>query len=197
MPSGSILENPTGWHLYWKECLSDSGIYSLKPLENSWYVPIRFIPNDVMKIYLSLLIENLGTDFEIDLIGAIGGGYVLSEGGKVLVWPGCCSDLSTISQWEIASEYKGETWKEIWIGHPCVSVRFDGKNLVISKPHEPGDRIDNLYISTLINPEVLQDCIERVKYEVRSFFSRLEPILEVLFPGILPEVISRLLIYGD
>jgi hypothetical protein len=98
----------------------------------------------------------------------LAGGYILACGGTFILLPGCCADLGDISSWDEAARYREAEWKEIWIGHPCISVRYEGERLIISETHEPCDRPSGTGKYSL-TPQILMDAIARATEELRSF----------------------------
>jgi hypothetical protein len=195
-PAGSVTENPEDWNSYWVECLADSGITGLADLERSWLVPIEEISDpNIIKQYLTTEIgEYLSAEYDPEYIGALCGGFALRSGGETLVWPGCCGDLGDIKEWKIASEYKRGEWVDIWIGHPTISVYFDGKRLIISEAHEPLEKPARNCHS--IAPKELLEAISKAEAQIVRFRERIQPILAEYISDELAEEASRILVEG-
>jgi hypothetical protein len=196
MPAGSLTENPEGWNSYWVECLADSGITGLAKIERSWLAPIKEITDpNIIKQYLATEIgESLSAEYDPEYIAALCGGFALRSGGETLVWPGCCGDLGDIKEWKIASEYKGCEWLDIWIGHPTISVYFDGERLIISEAHEPGQKPERSCHS--IDPKELLKAISKAEAQIEQFRERIQPILTEYISAELAEEASRILVEG-
>jgi len=62
------------------------------------------------------------TTLDLDEIGPLSGGYILSHAGKTIE-PGCCGDLGNLEGWERAATESSEGWEMVWIGHPWTFVR--------------------------------------------------------------------------
>jgi hypothetical protein len=57
----------------------------------------------------------------------------------------------------------------LWIGHPCLSVQYEGGSLVISEPHESGSPEARWYV----RPEVLGRVVAGAEAELENFARRL------------------------
>lgn len=196
LPAGSVTENPENWKTYWVECLADSGITGLANIEHSWLVPIEEITDpDIIRQYLTAEIgESLGDEYDPEYIGALCGGFALRSGVETLVWPGCCDDLGNIKEWKTASEYKSCEWVDIWIGHPLISVYFNGERLIISEAHEPGEKPERNCHS--VDPKELLKAISNAEVQIVRFRERIQPILTEYISAELAEEASRILVEG-
>jgi hypothetical protein len=183
-PTGTARDMPEDSHRYWLDSLADSGLIDLTPLRpGSWHVPTRnlTIP-EVLRRILDVIVSHWGG---MDCLEdpesrqALGGGLALLSEGEVLVEPKCCSDLSNLSNWRDAAGYRGHDWTMLWIGHPWLSYRFDGKRLILGGPHEllePADRWS-------VRPEELGRAVVTAEEELVGFASRLECLLTDLGAG--------------
>jgi hypothetical protein len=95
----------------------------------------------------------------------------------LIIEPQCCGDLSNIQEWREAVEYKGSTWRPLWIGHPWVSVRFFNGMLTISDYHEIDDNNDNeIFPKFRVSPRDLQHAVNIAEYELGIFVDRIKQI---------------------
>lgn len=67
---------------------------------------------------------------------ALQGGFVLVDGDDVVLAPGCCGHLGHIASWRRAAAHRGADKLRLYIGHPEVSVSFEGGFLCV---HEAFD----------------------------------------------------------
>jgi hypothetical protein len=75
----------------------------------------------------------------------------------------------------------------VWIGHPWVSVRFDGDKLLVSALHEsepPAARYS-------LDPKGLAEAVVVASAEVERFSRRLEAAVEPIFGRDLAPRMSR------
>jgi hypothetical protein len=174
-PSGSGLDLPEEWNRYWLDSLADSGVVGLNPIRLwSWLVPTRQLTDAVVlnRILTVLVREWGGPDVfsDPDMKPVLNGGLALRNNDDLLVAPTCCSDLGNLSDWKQALEYRQSSWKMLWIGHPWLSVRFDGKRLVLSDLHES----DSPVARWTISHEDLGRAVAEAEAELEVFAQRLE-----------------------
>lgn len=183
-PSGSVLETPEGWARYWLDCLADSGITGLSPLRPaSWHVPVHELGDpETMEKILRLRTRDVGSIeavTDVDEAPILVGGLALLSGGEVLVAPTCCSDLGNLSEWRAAAGYGESDWRMLWIGHPWLSVRYEGRLLVISEKHES----DTPSGRWAVDAGVLDRAVDAAEVELERFSRRLERVLMSLGSG--------------
>ncbi len=177
-PSGSGLEMPEAWGRYWLDCLADSGIIVLSPLRPaSWHVPVHEIgdPETLEKIVRSHVRDAGGIEAptEADEIPILSGGLALLSKGEVVIEPTCCADLGNLSEWRAAAGYRKSEWRMLWIGHPWLSVRYEGRSLVISEPHES----DTPSGRWTVDAGVLDRAVVAAEVELERLYRRLERAL--------------------
>jgi hypothetical protein len=183
-PSGSVLETPEGWGRYWHDCLADAGIIGPSPLyPGSWHVLVRELEDGeaLQKILRTLVGDSIDLEAPIDADGtpALEGGLALFSERKLLVAPTCCSDLGNLSEWRDAAGYRESEWRILWIGHPWLSVRYEGNLLVISEPHES----DTASGRWAVDAGVLDRAVDAAEVELERFSRRLERVLMILGSG--------------
>lgn len=183
-PSGSVLETSEGWGRYWQDCLADSGITGLSPLyPGSWHVPVRELEDGetLGKILRTLVGDSIDLESPVDMEGCpvLAGGLALFSEGKLLVTPTCCSDLGNLSEWRDAAGHRDSEWRMLWIGHPWLSVRYEGNLLVLSEPHE-SDTPSGLWT---VDAGVLDRAVDTAEVELERFSRRLERVLTDLGSG--------------
>jgi hypothetical protein len=193
-PQKSREQDPEGWELYWRRSLADSGITDIDSLSGSGFVPIENLSQDVLRIYLSKWLVNLEEDYSLEYVSPIIGGYVLKSLNDVLLWPQCCGDLSNITEWEKVLNCKSSQWIEIWVGHPCVSARFENNLLFISGLHEPGELPKGVLCS--FESFNLQTSISSAKRILATFHSSVSVLLASSFRFPHNKEIADILVYG-
>jgi hypothetical protein len=177
-PSGLDRELPERWGTYWNESLADSGVVGLVPLgPASWLVTTRQLTDtDLLGRILSIVVREWGGPevlLDPDGTPALEGGFALHGNGELLLSPTCCGDLGDFSSWHEAAAHRSSAWKMVWIGHPWLSVRFDGGWLVFSGLHESESPVGKW----MVRPEELRRAVAAAKVEVEKFAWRLEPIV--------------------
>ncbi len=141
-PNGSCADLPEEWFRHWSDCLADSGLHGLHPVQRgSWHVPTsEFRDADQIHIFLRTTFQEWGgIDSLCDLEESAvleGGLALLAEGNRTLIEPTCCGDLADAIEWKKAAAYEGPEWQMVWIGHPWISVRYEAPWLILSAPHE-------------------------------------------------------------
>jgi hypothetical protein len=63
----------------------------------------------------------------------------------------------------------------LWIGHPWLSVRFEGEVLVLSEPHESATPTARW----LVRPADLDRAVDAAIAELEDFAGRLRPVAAV------------------
>jgi hypothetical protein len=183
-PSGSVLETPEEWSHYWHDCLADSGITGLSPLRPaSWHVLVRELEDGetLQKILRTLVGNNIDLESPVDTDNGpvLEGGLALFGERKLLVTPTCCSDLGNLSEWRDAAGHRGPEWRILWIGHPWLSIRYEGNLLVISEPHES----DTPSGRWAVDAGVLDRALDATEVELERFSRRLGRVLVDLGSG--------------
>lgn len=173
-PSGSIPETPEEWSRFWLDCLADAGIHGLAQLHpGSWHVPVRDLDNGetLLKMLRTAVGDGQSIGAPIEPVGVpiLDGGLALFNEGRLLVAPTCCSDLGNISEWRSAAGYRESEWRTLWIGHPWLSVRYEGRLLVISEPHD-SDKPSGRWV---VEPGVLGRAVDAAEVKLEGFARRL------------------------
>ncbi len=167
------------WRRYWADSLAEFGITGLKPISpNSWRVATTEFKNDlVLQKVISRIISHFGgieSLVDPDNDPVFDGGLALVDLlGNVLVEPQCCADLENLTDWHEAADYRGERWQMLWVGHPWLSVRFDGERLILSDLHESEKPV----VRWSINVNELQQALLDVERELRRFAGEIALIL--------------------
>jgi hypothetical protein len=159
------------WHEHWRLCLVDAGIAEMTSVRTgSWYVPtVHFKTASQLRTFLRVSIEALG-GFEAviskDEVMRLDGGFAFRDAGSsTWIEPGCCGDLSNLSEWKIAAAYRDSGWETLWIGHPWLSVRYEFPNLILSHPHETTPPVEHCFVP----PDELNRAIACAEREVLRF----------------------------
>jgi hypothetical protein len=181
LPSGSFREVPQEWDCYWRNALADSGIVGLTALRpGSWHVPTASLtdPALVERVLAAIVRDWGGAESLLDPDGkpVLDGGLALCQADEVLAEPACCVDLGNLSDWRQAAAYRGAGWQMLWIGHPWLSVRYDGRWLVLSGPHESEDPAPRWAVT----PEDLERAVGQARAELERFADRLRPAVVAL-----------------
>ena len=177
-PAATGPEDPAAWDAYWRRCLMDSGITDLEPISlGSWLVPTDRI-RSTSTLRAMVLGHLSDTPTNADEVPPLYGGFVLRVEESELQ-PTCCGDLSNLDEWIKASDYRGEAWRDVWIGHPWTHVRERDDVLEFS---ELGESTPNDSLSVLIQVSrvELRKAIEIARTELSAFRERLIPVLDSL-----------------
>lgn len=195
IPEGSIAENPAGWFRYWAESLGDAGIHGLTPwTPGSWFVTLdQFHDPGLLR---SVILEAEPDIAVVDLeeVGALSGGHVLSHDGTTLL-PGCCGDLSNLEAWQRAAIDSNDSWAMLWIGHPWTFVRSSGDLLRIVEPNEQQDA-DGLNEVMSVSRTALLDAIGCALDARNRFAERLLPVVQAFNPRVAAVDLVRVLVRG-
>ncbi|HEY4262901.1 MAG TPA: hypothetical protein VGM98_22265, partial [Schlesneria sp.] len=167
------------WSRYWFDSLADSGIVGLQPIRfGAWYVATTgFAAGANLQIFLQRTFEEWGGSeclTDPDCRPVLNGGLVLqSAESEILIVPACCSDLGDIRNWESATTFRGDGWQVLWIGHPCISVRYQAPRLILSGQHESSEPIGRWSVC----PEELSTAISRAERLLSDFADRIADVL--------------------
>jgi len=134
------------------------------------------------------------TTLDLDEIGPLSGGYILSHAGKTIE-PGCCGDLGNLEGWERAATESSEGWEMVWIGHPWTFVRPSSELLHFVEPSEQATADGLTEIIRLSRAELL-DAVERASAERSHFAERLLPVVQEMVPKVTAELIVDVLVRG-
>ena len=184
--------SPDAYFRYWSDCLADSGIEGLRPI-NLWYVPVEQLASAYVleRILHAHRFEDDADDAQNkldrfsdpeDYLIAFSGGYALYIGDLLICTPRCCGDLNDIVNWQMAADYRHAEEADVWIGHPWITVRYDGARLVLVDPVEEGGWAEWTG-EIAIAPEALQQAIGQAKQILLDFYRRLLPIAESVVPA--------------
>ncbi len=177
---------------YWTTCLADSGIARLRPIK-LWHVPLEQLTSvqTVEKIIQTIRFEEdpakPGSSFDRfsdpeEYLSAFAGGYALYVDDHLICTPRCCGDLTHLQNWRMAAGHRDAEQAMVWIGHPWITVRYDGAYLVFKDQVEGQGRTEwDGEIRVL--PTALQQAVAQAKQEVLDFCHRLLPIVETIAPS--------------
>ncbi len=129
-----------GWRAHWFASLADAGITGLMPLyPGSWLVTTRHLSESPALDAVLRGLLMLGDDSDEAQMrrnGALEGGFALFADGELVIKPSCCNGLYELCEWQEAAAHREPVWKDVWIGHPWISVRFREGRLILSDYHE-------------------------------------------------------------
>lgn len=184
-PSGRCGDLPEDWHRYWSDCLGDSGLTGLNPLQRgSWHVPTtEFADPDILRRLLALIFNDWGG---VDVLSdpectpVLNGGLALySPTHGLLAEPRCCADLSDTANWRAAATCTQPEWQMLWIGHPWLSVKCQTPWLMI------GDKLETTPTEErwAISPDELVRAVATAESELGRFSGQIAMILTSLGYG--------------
>lgn len=178
-PEGPSRNHHEAWSRHWLDCLADAGITGLHPIEpGSMHVATRDL-SDFAKLaqVLQRLVEAEALASPDDQ-AALSGGFAVVSAGRVLVEPNCCGDLKDWHEWQSAASYRDPTWRILWIGHPWLSARAEGDDLILSQPHESNEPV----AKWIVTRGLIAPVLERVMAELEVFSQRVA--LSLLLVGL-------------
>lgn len=169
-PAGPSAQRPDDWYRYWLLCLADAGVTGLEPIRpGSMFVPTRSLadPATLGRVVRVWSGEDLPPTPET--ASALYGGLAASSRGTDLFGPACCGDLKDWAEWRDVAGLTGAGWRIVWIGHPWVSVRPAGGDLLLTEPHE-GDAPEPRWV---VNRGLVAAAADRAREELEAFAGRL------------------------
>lgn len=180
-PSGRYQDIPEEWYPYWLESLADSGITGLVPIQRgSWHVATReFTDLAPLRKVLEVIFQKLSEKGFVDQPDGtplLGGLALRSQSQNVLIEPTCCADLGNVADWRKAAAYRQAEWRTLWIGHPWLSVRYHGPQLIIGDPFEDKNPVARWAAC----PDQVQVAVAAAEVELERFSRH---IAEALPPG--------------
>lgn len=104
---------------------------------------------------------------------ALQGGFVLMEGDEVVLAPGCCGHLGHVAAWRRAVQHRSAVAMRMHIGHPEVSVTYEGGLLCLHEKQD--DEHQNKPKMLRVTPEALEGAVELASKRVVELMSRLRP----------------------
>lgn len=173
-PETTDQNHRASWNRHWVDCLEEAGVTGLAPVApDSFLVPVAALAELAT---LERVVGKLaGSDdrADPDAASALSGGFALVSGGAVLIEPNCCSDLKDWGEWRGAAALTGPEWRMVWIGHPWLSARADGPDLILAGPHEseaPEPR-------WVLDRRLIPPAVDRAVRELEQFADRLTVVL--------------------
>jgi len=163
------------WYNYWKNCLADSGIVNIDPIDKrSWLVDIDTIDDQALTIFVQKTFEEGDYD---SIEKNIYGGIVLFQDNEIVLSTNCCGDLSNLSEWENIFIPKSEEWKMLWIGHPFVYYRYANNYIEFSHETE-GSADTTLQMKLKVSEIWLKQQIETIRKKQNILIKKIEDILK-------------------
>lgn len=157
---------------YWRDCLADSGIVDMEPIHpRSWWVTIDQLldPVIIRKLLAAAPGSSPKTEYETSL-SELMAGFVLNQGDES-IYPGCCSDFSTLDSWEEAAQWRSTDWQMIWIGHPWTHVSAMDDRLAFLHPTEE-DPPKTRELAMYVMRHELLNAIASARTQVAAFTDR-------------------------
>lgn len=169
-PEGPSRANPDAWFRHWLDCLADFGITGLSPIQaGSMHVAVsEFIDLGKLAQVLARLVEAEALSAP-DGPGVLSGGFAVVTEGRVLVEPSCCGDLGNWNDWQSAALCRKAEWEILWIGHPWLSIRSEGDDLIVSAPHESSEPVP----TWILDRHLIAPALTRTRTELECFAQRL------------------------
>lgn len=185
MPEGPSRAHPDAWLRYWLDCLADAGVTGLSPIKpGSMNVAVGQFTN--LGNLARILDRIVGSEALVapDGPGALSGGFAVVTGGRVLIEPNCCCDLANWKDWQRAADCRETQWEMLWIGHPWLSVRSVGDDLILSKPHESSEPVP----AWIFDRNLIAPALATARSELECFAQRLAQSL--LAAGNVPDAVG-------
>jgi hypothetical protein len=127
LPKGSKMELPEEWSKNWYQCLSDSGLQNLVPIEfASYFIDITTISDFELKVIIQKELKEIELEENMkyeEYVTPLYGGIVIKENNKIIIEPQCCSDLNDLEEWLDIFNHSELEWHQLWIGHPWIFYR--------------------------------------------------------------------------
>jgi hypothetical protein len=173
-PDGSRYEFPTGWELYWKNSLKDSGLIKVEQIFPGFpFVEITRIEEDELKIIVETQLKDTNLENEDEIISFEGGIVIQVDNDRIV--PQCCTSISDYKGLLDIINKKPSEWTQIWIGHPWIFARIKDDLIEFSDYCELNEY--NGLAKTTINFEAFKNEFEKVLTEIEGFKKSVENIL--------------------
>ena len=176
----------------WLDSLQDAGITGLAPWPDTWLEPLeQLVEESTLRAILRVEFADVTVDDELEEVGALSGGFVLSHATGAIL-PGCCGDLGNWAEWQMAADHAAADWKDVWIGHPWTHVRSAGETLVSTEPRE-SNATEELVEVAQVPRRDLQAAITTAARQLDAFAARLVPrVDEFRFAVSAERIVDRL-----
>ncbi len=199
-------EHPTEWSDYFQRCMADAGFPAIEPVRpGSMHVRARALAGHPLLVRMvrealdgsglpgfptNEALADLAAE---DRVGGLEGGFALFAEGQVLIEPGCCSDLGTLSSWEDALRHRSSA-ATIWVGHPELGVSFDHDAVTLKEGWEYPPAPTYLMEVTLA-VGLLEAAVQSARLELKCFREELLPVVAQFVEGteVARLVLDRLL----
>lgn len=133
LPKGSKIELPEEWSKNWYQCLSDSGLQNLVPIEfASYFIDITTLGDFELKIIIQKELEDIDLMNYDECVPRFCGGIVIKENDKIIIDPQCCADLNNLEEWLDIFNQNKEEWHQLWIGHPWIFYKINNEFIEFS-----------------------------------------------------------------
>ena len=166
LPQGPSRDHREEWARYWVDCLADAGVFGLSPVEpGSMHVATRAFSNPITLGRVLRRLVEAGDLSDPEAAGPLYGGFAMLSNGAVLSEPSCCGDLGDWTDWRAVANYRDPAWTMIWIGHPWLSARAEGDDLILSGPHES----DTPEPRWIIERNLIAPAVDAALVELESF----------------------------
>ncbi|WP_433509197.1 hypothetical protein ACQP2T_35170 [Nonomuraea sp. CA-143628] len=165
----ALPDDESLWDAYWVKRIAAAGLPKPMP-DDPRLIPLSgFLTGRYLATLVrATLRRSLDGDEEgaLDNVSCLGGGYCLLVSGKLLVAPGCCSDLTDLASWREAARSREPSPSMVWIGHPWLHVAADGDRLLLTGPTDRDDPGPEL---AWVSRQALGRAVQRAAAEVRYF----------------------------
>jgi hypothetical protein len=184
------------WVERWNDVLAARGLRPIRP--GSWHVATSEFRGDaafdaLVRAYVTDGVElSPGKIPALDGISPISGGYAFSVDDTIQLEPGCCCDLSDLSEWGVAVR-QGQGPASLLIGHGNLSLRVEGSMTTLTVNSEVA-REDAL---TLQYPAAdLARAVEQAELEQNAFADALKAYLLRYAPSERIQQVVQRLVFG-
>jgi hypothetical protein len=158
---------------YWSRCLSQSGLGHLQPLtKRSWLVRLSDLNEpSALRVVLRSHFDRLAEVSDEITPTTLSGGFALYNGSTPIFLPQCCGRFADLKQWELAARHRGAEPAMVWIGHPCLEVRFQSPYLLFAAWSENGapPTVQGTYV---VDPALLADAAAQACILTHRFASQ-------------------------
>ncbi|MEV1247950.1 hypothetical protein ACIBO2_29220 [Nonomuraea sp. NPDC050022] len=165
----ALPDDESLWDAYWLKRIAAAGLPKPMP-DNPRLIPLSgFLAGGYLTTLVRATLQRSlggGEEGALDNVSCLEGGYCLLVSGKLVVEPGCCSDLTDLASWREAARYREPSPSMVWIGHPWLHVAADGDRLLLTGPTDTDDPGHEL---AWVSRRALEHAVRRAAAEVRYF----------------------------
>ncbi len=197
-PNDPSMDHALASDTFWKAFLADSGIVNVTAIAlGEWQVAAADLEDATLEILLHAHLFRWQNDDEegqevmspekteisqldLNLFGALNGGFYWIEGNDMIFKPQCCGDLGNYANWIDAMNLQPGEHASIWVGHPSIPCRRVQDTLEFADHKDwTGELPDEAYRFE-IKLLAFQSILDEMAAQMAAFQARLLALLQAM-----------------